>query len=77
MSPYQKREELPERVKAHLPAEAQEIYKEAFNHAWERFSDPTKLKYGGDRETASHRVAWFAVKKKYGKNEKGKWVLKK
>lgn len=74
MAPYKTREELPEPIKEHLPAAAQDIYKEAFNNAWERFADPTKLKYGGDRESASHRVAWFAVKKKFYKNEKGKWV---
>jgi len=30
MAPYKTREELPEPVKEHLPAGAQEIYKEAF-----------------------------------------------
>jgi cation transport regulator len=77
MAPYKTREELPEPIKEHLPAGAQDIYQEAFNNAWKRFVDPTKLKYGGDRESASRRVAWTAVKKKYFKNEKGKWVLKK
>ncbi len=77
MAPYKTRKELPDSVKDNLPADAQDIYKEAFNNAWERFKDPSKLKYGGDRETASHRVAWFAVKKKYFKNKKGNWVAKK
>ena len=77
MAPYKTKKELPDSVRDNLPPGAQEIYKEAFNNAWERFVDPSKLKYGGDRETASHRVAWFAVKKKYYKNEEGKWVLKK
>jgi cation transport regulator len=77
MAPYKTRGELPDPVKEHLPAGAEEIYKEAFNNAWERFKDPTKLKYGGDRESASHRVAWFAVKKRYIKNPQGRWILKK
>ncbi len=77
MALYKVKKELPDSVKDNLPPDAQDIYKEAFNNAWERFVDPSKLKYGGDRETASHRVAWFAVKKKYHKNEEGKWVLKK
>ena len=76
MAPYKTREELPDPIKEHLPADAQDIYKEAFNNAWKQFADPSKLKYGGDRESASHRVAWSAVKKKYFKNEKGKWVIK-
>jgi cation transport regulator len=75
--PYKTREELPEPVKKHLPADAQDIYKEAFNNAWKQFSDPSKLKYGGDQESASHRVAWSAVKNKYFKNKESKWVSKK
>jgi cation transport regulator len=74
MAPYKTRSRLPDPIKEHLPSAAQEIYKDAFNNAWERFKDPSKLKYGGDRETASHRVAWFAVKKEFQKNEKGRWV---
>jgi cation transport regulator len=76
MAPYKTREELPDPIREHLPADAQDTYKEAFNSAWERFADPSKLKYGGDREIASHRVAWFAVKKKYKKGPKGDWIPK-
>jgi cation transport regulator len=77
MAPYKTKKDLPGPIKEHLPADAQDIYLEAFNNAWEQFADPGKLKYGGNRESASHRVAWSAVKKKYFKNEKGRWVLKK
>lgn len=76
MAPYRTAKELPDSVRDNLPAGAQDIYKEAFNNAWKRFKDPSQLKYGGDRETASHKVAWSAVKKKYKKNKKGKWVKK-
>ncbi|MEJ2347850.1 MAG: ChaB family protein [Patescibacteria group bacterium] len=74
MAPYKTKGDLPDSVKENLPADAQDIYKEAFNNAWKQFKDPSKLKYGGDRESASHRVAWSAVKKVYKKNEKGDWV---
>jgi cation transport regulator len=74
MAPYKTKEELPDSVKENLPTDAQDIYKEAFNNAWKQFKDPSKLKYGGDRESASHRVAWSAVKKVYKKNKKGDWV---
>ena len=48
-----------------LPAHAQNIYKDAFNNAWEE--------YGHD-ESRAHAVAWGAVKKKYHKNlTTGKW----
>lgn len=77
MAPYKKRKDLPEPIRKHLPVKAQNIYQETFNNAWKQFADPTKLKYGGDRKSASHRVAWTAVKQKYFKNKEGKWVLKK
>jgi cation transport regulator len=64
--PYDKRSDLPDSVKDNLPAHAQDIYKEAYNSAWDQ--------YGHDEER-SHRVAWGAVKEKYHKDEKsGKWV---
>jgi cation transport regulator len=63
--PYATKTELPESVKNVLPAHAQDIYKDAYNNAWEE--------YGHD-ESRAHSVAWGAVKKKYHKNEKtGKW----
>jgi len=37
---------------------AQDIFREAFNHAWER--------HGGD-EQAVFRIAWAAVKRRYRK----------
>ena len=63
--PYDKRSDLPDSVKDNLPAHAQDIYKEAFNSAWEQ--------YKHDEERA-HRVAWGAVKGSYHKNEQGEWV---
>ncbi len=64
--PYALNDELPPQVRAHLPTHAQDIYREAFNHAWER--------YGGNEPTA-HRVAWGAVKRLYEKRH-GEWVPK-
>jgi cation transport regulator len=59
--PYASNAELPPGVRRHLPAAAQDIYREAFNHAW--------VSYSGDirREEIAHRVAWAAVKHKYEK----------
>lgn len=66
--PYDKLSDLPESVREHLPHHAQEIYRAAFNSAWEQ--------YGHDEERA-HRVAWGAVKDQYEKDEKtGEWVAK-
>ena len=63
--PYANRGELPDSVKDNLPAHAQDIYKEAFNSAWEQYDH---------EESRAHRVAWGAVEKKYHKNEAGTWV---
>lgn len=71
--PYSNREDLPESVRHVLPAHAQDIYKEAFNHAWDEYKDPSDRKKGGSREEAAHRVAWAAVKHKYQKGEDDKW----
>ena len=56
--PYQSNDELPPAVANHLPSHAQDIFREAFNHAWDE--------YGGD-ERRAFRVAWAAVKRKYRK----------
>ena len=72
--PYKTKSELPDSVKDNLPAHAQEIYKEAFNSAWEQYEDPDKRRDDASREEVAHRVAWSAVKKEYVKNKSGKWV---
>ncbi len=66
--PYRTTGDLPESVREHLPHHAQEIYRAAYNSAFEQ--------YDHDEERA-HRVAWAAVKHKYEKNERsGNWELK-
>jgi cation transport regulator len=74
--PYQTTQELPESVKDNLPDHAQEIYKEAYNNAWEQYKDPTKRRGDADREETAHKVAWSAVKDSYEKDEDGKWKQK-
>ena len=63
--PYKTKSDLPDSVRDNLPAHAQDIYKEAYNSAWDQ--------YGHDVSRA-HRVAWGAVERKYDKNESGDWV---
>jgi len=65
--PYQKTSDLPDRVKDHLPAHAQEIFLAAFNHAWDE--------YNQDEERV-FRVAWSAVDRDYEKGEDGQWRRK-
>lgn len=66
--PYENLSDLPERVKDNLPKHGQEIYKEAFNSAWDQYDE--------DEERA-HKVAWSAVKNEYEKDEaSGEWKKK-
>jgi cation transport regulator len=74
--PYAKRSDLPDNVTNVLPAHAQDIYKEAFNSAWDEYKDPNDRKGDDDRETTAHRVAWSAVKAKYEKGDDDKWHSK-
>jgi len=74
--PYKHTSELPDAVREHLPAHAQDIYKEAFNHAWDEYADADRRRGGESREEVAHKVAWTAVKKEYAKGEGGKWHRK-
>lgn len=65
--PYKNLNDLPEKVQDNLPKHAQEIYRAAFDNAWDE--------YKHDEERA-HKVAWAAVKKKYEKDESGEWKAK-
>lgn len=75
--PYNATSELPRGVKDNLPPLAQDIYKEAFNSAYEEYADSSKRKTASDREETAHKVAWSAVKKKYEKSDDDKWHKKK
>jgi cation transport regulator len=74
--PYSKKTELPASVKNVLPDHAQDIYKEAFNSAYDEYKDKDDRRDDASREEVAHRVAWNAVKQKYQKGEDGKWHSK-
>jgi cation transport regulator len=59
--PYRTNADLPPPVRNHLPPHAQDIYREAFNHAF--------ASHAGDRrqEEIAHRTAWSAVKRSFVK----------
>lgn len=71
--PYGKRSELPESVRGVLPEHAQDIYKEAFNDAWDEYSDRKDRRGDATREETAHKVAWAAVKSKYRKGDDDHW----
>lgn len=72
--PYKHLADLPPSVTSNLPRHAQEIYREAFNSAWEQYKNPAERREGADREETAHKVAWAAVKNVYVKNKEGNWV---
>jgi cation transport regulator len=73
--PYDKIKDLPESVRDNLPEHAQEIYKSAFNNAWDQYADKSERRGDDTREEVAHRVAWSAVKQKYEKSD-GRWTRK-
>ena len=64
--PYATNSALPPSVQDNLQ-HAQDIYRQAFNHAWQQYNDDPRL------EEIAHRVAWAAVKKRYRKSG-GVWL---
>jgi len=64
--PYANNTDLPVRVRKVLPLHAQDIYRAAFNNAFER--------YGREHEAIAHRIAWAAVKRQYVHRAAGFWV---
>lgn len=75
--PYSSRDELPDSVKSVLPAHAQDIYKEAFNNAYDEYKDPSDRKRNDSREEVAHKVAWSAVKHSYEKGADDRWHPKR
>jgi len=65
--PYPTNAHLPAAVRNHLPAHAQSIFREAFNHAFAAHEGEV------DREERAHKIAWAAVKRSYVKAD-GEWV---
>jgi cation transport regulator len=65
--PYATNEDLPDNVTNVLPAHAQDIYRAAFNHAWEEYASPEERRGDDSREETAHKVAWSAVKMTYEK----------
>lgn len=74
--PYERKSDLPDSVKDNLPSHAQDIYKEAFNSAYDQYDKPSEREGDASREETAHKVAWSAVKQKYEKGDDDKWHAK-
>ena len=73
--PYKTLEDLPKSVRDNLPKHGQEIYKAAFNSAWDEYKSSEDRRGDASREETAHKVAWSAVKEKY-KKQGDDWVKK-
>jgi cation transport regulator len=74
--PYQSTRDLPGSVRDNLPEHAQDIFKEAFNSAWDEYAEPDKRRGDESREEVAFKVAWSAVKNEYEKGGDDKWHAK-
>jgi cation transport regulator len=74
--PYTRKRDLPRQAKNVLPSRAQEIYKDAYNSAFDTYRTRSKRRGSESQEEAASKVAWSAVKKKYKKGDDGRWHLK-
>jgi len=75
--PYETIQELPYRVRNHLPEHAQEIFLNAFNSAYDQYKDPKNRKGNASLEETANKVAWSAVKQEYKKDSTtGEWKKK-
>jgi cation transport regulator len=62
--PYASNDDLPDSIRRHLPPDAQDIFRKAFNSAWRTYDEREPER----REEIAFRVAWSAVKKHYRKD---------
>ena len=63
--PYASNTDLPTSIRKNLPRHAQDIFRAAFNDAFERY---------GHNEERAFRIAWAAVKRRYVRRAAGIWV---
>lgn len=69
--PYAELKDLPAAVRDHLPIHGQEIFRAAFNNAWNEYA----ARGEAEREEIARRVAWAAVKHKYRKDGE-QWIAR-
>ncbi len=74
--PFNTASDLPDSVKNVLPDHAQDIFKAAFNSAFEKYDCTKDRNLNDSSEEVAFKVAWSAVKKSYQKGDDGRWLLK-
>lgn len=75
--PYIDNAQLPKGVQTCLSQAAQEVYRKAYNHAWEthRYAQD-RYDSHDSRQVAAARIAWDAVKLQCARSPRGTWVAR-
>ncbi|PHN07577.1 ChaB family protein [Flavilitoribacter nigricans] len=68
--PYKNNTELPDTIRKNLSEPAQDVYREAFNNAWDQYQSPRGQEITHNLDESAHSVAWAAVQNFREKNEK-------
>jgi cation transport regulator len=72
---YDSESDLPDTVRNQLPADAQTVFRTAYNAAWETYSeepiDPDVPKPG--RHETAQQEAWNSVRALFERQENGEW----
>lgn len=72
---YQKNSDLPSHIKEDLPINAQDIYRKAFNEAWESYDEPRAVvNVEQSRLAMAEKAAWAAVNERFYFNEFEEWI---
>lgn len=68
---YKSNSELPETVRENLPEHGQEIYRKAFNNAWDEYKEPSERKGDASRKRLLIRLLGMQLRKFMKKTLKG------
>jgi cation transport regulator ChaB len=60
---YQTTNDLPPTIRDVLPEEAQKLYLDGYNRAWQEYDEDAAI--GQSRETLAHQQGWLAVRHQY------------
>ncbi len=73
---YKSNQDLPEEICGGLPANAQTLYRQAFNQAWAGHVQPLRSRFATRHDDVARRKAMAAVKRLYVFKD-GTWVWRK
>jgi cation transport regulator len=64
---YENISDLPGTIRDILPEDAQKLYLDAYNRAWDQYDEKTAI--GQSRETRAHQQGWLAIRHEFVRDE--------